>query len=253
MNAGLSVEELEARSKQERERREKDALRTKREQERVPLPEAAGTAAHATKTAADAKPASAAPSREEGPNGVKPLDAIVKLEMLMDKDAETIGKIWNQHHASKPGRLSALVPAETYRQMARRAREFPSFILPLPREQGAEFFWLQFSGHQCYFTSLAEYKLHGEQARPYLVLTHYPELIESKQIVLMRGELGDADGAKEGQSTLMTSEDARLLVYLLQDFYVTGSEAKQKLVEQFHREPATFKFEELMDAVNRLG
>jgi ATP synthase F1 complex assembly factor 1 len=98
---------------------------------------------------------------------------------------------------------------------------------------------------------LAEYKLQGEQARPYLVITHYPDLIESKQIVLMRGELGDVD-KQEGPS-LITTEDARLLIYMLQDFYVTGPQDKQKLVEQFHRQPATFKFEELIDSVTQLG
>ncbi|KAI9597729.1 ATP11 protein-domain-containing protein [Syncephalis fuscata] len=241
---GVSVEELEKKAQQERAKREQNTLKMAREKElgEPALPPLLQRPASTTNAKEQVT--------EEGPNGVKPLDKIVKLELLMDKNTEAITTIWNQHHSSKRG-LSAVIPADTYRNLLARAREFPSFILPLPRNEGVEFFWLQFSGHQCYFTSLAEYKLHAEHARPYLILTHYPELMDSKQVVLMRGELGDTESAS--QSVPMTTDDARLLVYMLQDFYVTGSKDKQSLVERFHRQPETFKFEDLVDAVNRLG
>jgi ATP synthase F1 complex assembly factor 1 len=39
------------------------------------------------------------------------------------------------------------------------------------------------------FTGLEDYKIRGSQASPYLVVTHYDELAESKDIVLVRGDI----------------------------------------------------------------
>ena len=57
------------------------------------------------------------------------------------------------------------------------------FLYPLPRAEGYEFMFSQFSGHRCHFTSLINYQQHQENAPILLTLTHYIDLQNS------RGEL----------------------------------------------------------------
>jgi ATP synthase F1 complex assembly factor 1 len=115
----------------------------------------------------------------------------------------------------------------------------------MPREEGVEFFFLQFNFHQCNFTSLLEYKTKGSEARPFLTLTHFTELEKSKGIVLMKGEIND-------EPRMLDTANAQFLTFALQQFYVTGGEEKLKLVEKFHKSPAEFDFQELIDAVERV-
>ncbi|KAJ2878377.1 hypothetical protein IWW38_006337 [Coemansia aciculifera] len=130
--------------------------------------------------------------------------------------------------------------------MQETARRNPMFVLPLPREgQGVEFFLLQFEFHQVHFTSLAEYKARGSQARPVLTLTHYTDLAEEHGVVLMRGEL-DAEIAS------FDVENAQLLAMLLQLFYVSGGPEKRRLVETFNQRPSEFDYTQVMEEANRI-
>ncbi|EIE92322.1 hypothetical protein RO3G_17193 [Rhizopus delemar RA 99-880] len=126
------------------------------------------------------------------------LDKIVKLDMLLKEDAESIAKIWTQYHADKDG-ISA-------------------FILPMPRETGLEFYFLQFQSHQCYITSLLEYKSKGEKARPFLTITHFPELLEKKGIVLMKGNIND------NPKRMLSTGNAQFLAFALQRFYASDDQ-----------------------------
>ncbi|WWD21391.1 hypothetical protein CI109_105876 [Kwoniella shandongensis] len=164
--------------------------------------------------------------------------------------------------------LSATVPAKTYKSMLQLARQNPFFVLPLPRlaeepsaEEGAtsqvktdehEMFFLQWLFHptptsssppspelnpeplplttSIIFTPLEEYKKSGEWAQPYLVLTHYPDLAQTHELVLMRGEISPAAasngsaGSLANPGFLLSQQQAQLLALALQRFYCTGSE-----------------------------
>jgi len=112
----------------------------------------------------------------------------------------------------------------------------------LPRETGVEFFYLQFQGHQVFFTPLIEFQTHGENATPRLILTHYTDLLKyDKGIVLMRGEFS--------QGHFLKMLDGQSLVYQLQEYYVTGPLQKLSLLEQFHKEPAAFNYQTLIDQI----
>ncbi|KAJ1791039.1 hypothetical protein LPJ59_005060 [Coemansia sp. RSA 2399] len=179
------------------------------------------------------------------PPNVKTLDQIVRLDKLHSKSAEEIGQIWTAFHASKDC-ISATIPAHTYRQLMAIARKNPLFVLPLPREQGIEFFFLQFAYHQVHFTSLLEYKTNTVNARPFLTLTHYTDLIDSKDLVLMRGDL-------EGESSKMLDvQNAQYLALQLQQFYVTGGAEKRALLEKFNQNPESFDHNELVEAAQKL-
>lgn len=42
--------------------------------------------------------------------------------------------LWNAHHASKPGQLSAVIQADKYQSLMEMAKRYTSFVLPLPKE-----------------------------------------------------------------------------------------------------------------------
>ncbi|KAI9295117.1 ATP11-domain-containing protein [Neoconidiobolus thromboides FSU 785] len=176
------------------------------------------------------------------------LDKIMDLEKLKDLDAESISKLWNAYHLKKEC-ISAVMPINTYNKFLNLFKEYPCFLLPLPRESGGhEFYFMQTHYHQIYFTSLIEYKTHGSQARPHLIITHYPELSKEKEIVLMKGELGNNDNEK----VPLSLEDSKLLILLVQQFYLVGDEKKFELVKKFNKQPEEFDHNQLVLEAGKL-
>ncbi|KAG2200088.1 hypothetical protein INT47_007733 [Mucor saturninus] len=167
------------------------------------------------------------------------LDSIVKLDLLLKEDNDKIIKIWTQYNCDKDG-IYAVIPVATYSKMYQTSQKYSLFILPLPRETGLEFFFLQFQSHQCNLTSLLEYKTKRENARPFLTITHYPELSESKGIVLMRGDINDKP------KKMLTNSDAHYLAFALQQFYSTDDPHKIKLVHLFNTLPEKFDYHMLI-------
>ncbi|KAJ2395216.1 hypothetical protein GGI05_001689 [Coemansia sp. RSA 2603] len=194
---------------------------------------------------ATSKKADSSKSRHSNlPPGVKTLDQIMRVDLLKSKNTEEIGEIWNQYHATKDT-ISAAIPATTYGDLLAVAKKNPLFVLPLPRESGVEFFFLQFDHHQVHFTSLLEYKQNTVNARPYLTLTHYTDLMDSKGVVLMRGEM-------DGEQKFIDVQNAQYLALQMQMFYVTGGPEKRSLVEKFNQKPELFDYQELLEQAEKL-
>ncbi|KAJ2777499.1 hypothetical protein H4R18_005125 [Coemansia javaensis] len=200
-----------------------------------------------TQQTKDAAPGDDTGARERRPRAaglppnVKALNDIMRVELLESKSSEEVGQIWNAYHAGRDG-ISAAIPGGTYRELAQVARRNPLFVLPLPRSEGVEFFLLQVDFHQVHFTSLLEYKTDPAAARPYLTLTHYTDLLDSKDVVLMRGEI----------DRHLDPHSAQCLALLMQQFYVSGGPEKRRLLEQFNQNPAEFDYKQLVDAAARL-
>ncbi|KAJ1880947.1 hypothetical protein LPJ57_001926 [Coemansia sp. RSA 486] len=236
-----TIEELKQKVSQERQP-------SSAEKEQTENPTATAAAAAAPKSSKPKemgkKPLRRAGSESNLPPNVKTLDQIMRLELLETRTTEEIGHIWNQYHATKDT-ISAAIPQAAYQKLREVARKNPLFVLPLPRDQGVEFFFLQFDHHQVHFTSLIEYKTNTVNARPYLTLTHYTDLMESKNVVLMRGEL-DSEG------NLIDTQNAQYLALQMQQFYVTGGPEKRALLEKFNQKPELFSYEELIDLAQKL-
>lgn len=60
--------------------------------------------------------------------------------------------------------------------------------MPLPRENGYEFLFVQYMNKAFHFTPLLAYQVHKENAPECLRLISYADLQGSKDLVLMRGE-----------------------------------------------------------------
>ncbi|KAK3807131.1 MAG: ATP11 protein-domain-containing protein [Linnemannia elongata] len=196
--------------------------------------------------AAAAKATSSSTSTGAPGSGNPSLDKIMKLDLVKDLDAEEITKIWIQKHLDQEDSISAVVPGETYKKMLQRSKDYPLFLLPLTHGDGVEFYLMQFAFHQVIFTSLLEYKTHGENARPFLTLTHYPELIDDKKVVLMHGVIST-------EPKVLTLAQAQILTFGLQQYYVSDHPEKLQLLEDFHKQPERFSHERLIELTEISG
>ncbi|KAM5531498.1 hypothetical protein V8D89_014823 [Ganoderma adspersum] len=227
---------------------------------------------------------------------VKPLSSILNLSKLLEKTPtpEQVSLLWRAYHESRAGGtgrgfLCATVPVESYEKMLEVAGKYPTFILPVPRENAQveerskepayEFYLMEWGFHgpppeptttgdlfstakassnpqtsTILFTPLQEYKLRQSFATPYLVLTHYTDLVKSHGLVLLRGEITPSGasagvGATEDSVRYMLSQqDAQLLAVHVQRFYLQneGPEERATLLKTFHEAPEQFKWEELL-------
>ena len=204
-------------------------------------------------------------------------------------DADAISKIWTAYHSAHPtlssSFLSAYLPSATYTSMLNLARANPFFVLPLPRDPTTdstaaqtgeyEMFYLQWLFHptstsslppsadtnpdplpltsSVIITPLEEFKKAGEWAQPHLVLTHYPELTRSHDLVLMRGEISPATasgpaGNDANPGYLLSQPQAQLLALALQRFYCADipprRESTRDAEERLRRKEALKGFRE---------
>jgi len=183
-----------------------------------------------------AKPAISSPVRE------KSLNTIMKVELLADKTAGEISKIWNEHFASKDA-VAAVIPADTYKVMQERFKEFNTFLFPLPRDMGYEFMVVQFLGNEAHFSTLINYQAHKENAPEVLSMVHYTELAEEKGIVLMVGEY-DKD--------IINPREAKCLADQVEIYYSRPSENKLELLNKFTNSPQYFNHMDLINEMNNL-
>jgi ATP synthase F1 complex assembly factor 1 len=64
--------------------------------------------------------------------GIKSLGDIIDISKIESDSPSTITQLWTQYHTLK-NKISAVIPAKQYAQMAQNARKYPQFLLPLPR------------------------------------------------------------------------------------------------------------------------
>ncbi|XP_038219725.1 ATP synthase mitochondrial F1 complex assembly factor 1-like isoform X1 [Zerene cesonia] len=171
----------------------------------------------------------------------KKLDEILKIDLVQDKDASEIQVIWEEYHKNKEV-ISATIPSPLYREIKERMVENPTFLFPLPREQGYEFIMCQSYGHAVHFTPLLAFQVHKENAPECLTMIHYTEL-EDKGIVLMRGEY---------DKNVLNGQEAQCLANQFQIYYNGKDEDKLKLLHSFTKSPDSFKHMDLITELENI-
>lgn len=216
-------------------------------------------------------PRSGSGSPSAPPPGVKTLDSFLDLAKVQTLPDKEIQALWRLRHASNPQSIHFTVPATTFSQLLRSAKQHPSFVLPVPREiaaetttaseaqaqaqpktqQAAELHYLQFSHPHIdtttlMFTTLAEFKLRGEFASPHTTITFHQELAESHNLVLGQGLVIENRG--------ISVDEARWLVMCMQKFYVQTDEGKgrSELLNMFTRGDSAFQVERLIDEAEKI-
>lgn len=186
--------------------------------------------------------------------------------------------LWRLRFVKDPNSLCAIVPPETFTKMLLNARRYPMFILPLPSNlsssnhneaeppAAAQLHLIQwvFPAHlttHVLMTSLAEYKLQQQFARPHTTLIFHSDLAQPVHNntttipagpVLMNGNVAPDLG--------VSIDDAHFLTQSLQKFYATADQTaphtsdpyiRAKLLTDFAQGNVDFSIDTLLDQVDK--
>lgn len=174
----------------------------------------------------------------------KTLEDVMKIDLIADKSAEEISTLWKAFFTAKKEKLCAVIPSATFRKMKELYGLHKTFLLPLPRRDGYEFFIVQFLGNEAHFTSLINYQAYNENAPEVMTLVHYTDVAESKEIVLMVGEF-------DGNS--LSLQEAQCLANQVEMYYCNPSESKKYLLDTFTFKPQEFKHQDLVDQLENIS
>lgn len=184
------------------------------------------------------------------------LDDIMNVELLESHvtSRDELETIWMTYHKeeiavkNKEGvenfLISGTIVGDKYRQLQAHSKQYPIFLLPLPRDQGYEFFLVQFHLNEVHITSLLAYQVHKENAPECLKLVHFTEYMEKYNSVLMRGEFN---------KTVLNQLEVTCLINQLQLFYCTAADSSSaKVLEKFNKNPDTFDHMEIIRQIESL-
>lgn len=190
---------------------------------------------------------------------IKSLDTFIDVSKFMLHNNKEIEMLWKMRFSSNPRAICGLVAGDTFATIYKNARKNPMFILPLPHEApdaektgnggGVEMHLVQWSfvgpyTIHCIFTTLAEYKLHQEYAKPHTTLIFHSDLLADKAIALLNGTV-------EKDATV-TMDEAHLLTLFLQKFYsatpaTESGRKKLELLSAFTTGDENFSLDELLN------
>lgn len=164
---------------------------------------------------------------------------VVKIELLANESKEDVENIWKEYHKAKYCVASSM-SREQFLHVNTKTSVYPQFVVPLSRTDGAvEFFYWQQQNNIWMFTPLIEFQRHGEKAEAALTVAFYRELMNSKDIVLMRGEINPA---------CLDILESQFLLNQIQINYLDETRF-ENVVRNFHEKPETFDFKVLLDDV----
>ncbi|KAG8502532.1 hypothetical protein CXB51_000097 [Gossypium anomalum] len=193
----------------------------------------------------------------------KPLDSIMDLNRAKNRSPEDLASIWDDYHLGR-GHIGLTMKAKLYQ--AQIGNPFDSivyvvtytlgfiiltslssiclcsryFVIPLWRGSGYTTMFGQVQLPYMLFTGLEDYKAGGTQASPYFTASFYTEFAESKDLVLIRGDIVF--------TSKLTDEEAKWLLETTQSFYL--NDVRYKLVECFNKEPRDFEFKDVLRALD---
>nr|POE69756.1 hypothetical protein CFP56_24131 [Quercus suber] len=90
------------------------------------------------------------------------------------------------------------------------------------------------------FTGLEDYKARGTQSAPYFTVSYYNEFAESKDLVLIRGDVVF--------TSKISDTEAKWLLETTQSFYL--NDVRYKLVERFNKETHDFEIKDVLQALD---
>ncbi|KAF2303965.1 hypothetical protein GH714_025345 [Hevea brasiliensis] len=183
----------------------------------------------------------------------KPLDSIMDIERAKGKSPEDLASIWDDvmypilhsfltvydYHLGR-GHIGASMTAKLYHLLVQRAADCWYFVIPLWRGSGYSTMFAQVQMPHMLFTGLEDYKARGTQAAPYFTVSFYTEFAETKDLVLIRGDVIF--------TSKLSDEEATWLLETAQSFYL--NDVRYKLVERFNKETRDFEFKDVLRALD---
>ncbi|VFQ97113.1 unnamed protein product [Cuscuta campestris] len=168
----------------------------------------------------------------------KPLDSIMDVERAKTKSAEELAEIWSDYHLGR-GHIGASMKASLYHLLEQRSGDCRYFVIPLWRGTGYSTMFVQVQTPHILITGLEDYKARGTQASPYFTISYYTEFAESKDLVLVRGDVVF--------TSKLSDSEAKWLLETAHSFYL--NDTRYKLVERFNKETRKFVFEDVLRAL----
>ncbi|PON57399.1 hypothetical protein TorRG33x02_293840 [Trema orientale] len=169
----------------------------------------------------------------------KPLGSIMDIDRAKDRSAEDLSSIWDDYHLGR-GHIGASMKANLYHLLEQRAAGCRYFVIPLWRGTGYKTMFVQVQMPHILFTGLEDYKARGTQASPYYTITYYKEFAETKDLVLIRGDVVF--------TSKLSDSEAKWLLETTQSFYL--NDVRYKLVERFNKETRDFEFKDVLRALD---
>lgn len=186
----------------------------------------------------------------------KTMSSFVDVEKIQELPSKEVEFLWRARFQNREKNIHAILNNLQFANIYAAAFKNPSFILPLPRASaqtedgstGYEMHFVQWSfvGPQttyCMITTVAEYKLHKEFAKPHTTLMFHQDISSTHDLVLMNGQLE--------QEASLTLDEATLLVLNVQRFYggignPEGAKRKAELLHNFTVGSSEFDIEKLI-------
>ena len=164
------------------------------------------------------------------------LEQVVKPQLLERESAARITQIWNEYHDSRLDCVASVWGPGEYSALRERARRCPRMLYPVLKGDG-KFFNLvaEWQDKYCIFTWLEDYRRDPSRAEPYLSVALFDDLLDRKQVVLVRGDF----------SGHLRKLDAAHILNLMRFYYFQ----EPKWVETFNKDPAAFDFTAFLASV----
>uniref|UniRef100_A0A1D1XIK2 ATP synthase mitochondrial F1 complex assembly factor 1 n=1 Tax=Anthurium amnicola TaxID=1678845 RepID=A0A1D1XIK2_9ARAE len=169
----------------------------------------------------------------------KPLDSIVDVERAKACSPDDLVSVWDDYHLGR-GHIGTSMKAKLYHLLEQRSVTCRHFVIPLWRGSGYTNMFIQVQMPHMLFTSLEDYKARGTQASPYLTVTYYNDFADSKDVVLIRGDVVF--------TSKLSDSEAKWLIETAQSFYL--NDTRYKLVERFNKETREFEFKDVLLALD---
>ncbi|RZC65262.1 hypothetical protein C5167_008952 [Papaver somniferum] len=169
----------------------------------------------------------------------KTLSSILDIERAKNFSPEDLADIWDDYHLGR-GHIGVTMKAKLYHLMKQRAVTCRHFVVPLWKGSGYLTMFVQVQMPHIIFTGLEDYKARGTQAAPYFTATYFTEFAETKDMVLVRGDVVF--------TSKLTDAEAQWLLETTQAFYL--NDARYKLVEQFNKQTRDFEFKDVLKALD---
>eukprot|EP00903_Cladosiphon_okamuranus_P012709 g11883.t1 len=170
--------------------------------------------------------------------GPRKLADITNLPLLEKEEKESIADIWAAYHDERPDSLGTVMPGDALADLQAKARKCPMFILPVWRD-GGHFMMLSQYQDTCFLlTYLEDYKVNPGGAQPYATISMYADLVDSKDLGLIRADI----------TPNLTKKEVDRLVRLLIRFY---SPHAHHHVEAFNLRTEEFDLEKMLQETPR--
>lgn len=169
----------------------------------------------------------------------KPLGSIIDIQRVENRSPEDIADVWDDYHLGR-GHIGTSMKSNLYHLLLQRASDCRYFVIPLWKGSGYTTMFVQVQMPHMLFTGLEDYKARGTQAAPYFTLSYYTEFAETKDLVLIRGDIVF--------TSKLSDSEAKWLLETTQSFYL--NDVRYKLVERFNKETHEFEFKDVLQALD---